>query len=371
VTVDSSMRRGVAVAVAAALAAAVVAPVANAETVKLANTGGTSTIALSKSAQKRNKKAKVRVTASQKATASSSVVKLPIKGGAVDPVTFDGSASHYGKLTFGRGSRKLGLTEIVISKGKTSTASATLRGQRVGILSLDTSAAKYVRSGVDGGTLSNVRAKLSAKLAKALNKALRTKAYKKGQLVGTLTVSGKLAQALVAGGQSQLALSPAMTSALQSQGVTVAPIPPATINGPTITFPVIGGSTINLPDVTINAPGASLINLQGGITLTKGDTTVTIAAPVFDLSGNTLNVTTSVVNNVNNTITTGPITLPLANVTGTFAPVFTGNGSGNSFEISNVTNTLSAQATAVLDHVGIHIPVDTDVAITSFVGDLF
>jgi hypothetical protein len=341
--VDRYAKKGRGLAAAAVLGAALAAvPVATAQgapSAQLAASGGKSTISLSKTASKRNKKAKVRVTASKGATASSTKVTLPISGGSVDPASFKGLVSHGGKVTLKRGRRMLGLTGLIVTVAQRSTIGATLRGQRAGVFSLDTRDAKYVRTGVDGGTLSNVRVKLSEKYAKALNKTLKTKAYKKGQLLGTMSVTGKLAQALVQQGAAQLALNPAALQALASQGVTVAPVPPATLSGNTLTIPVSVGA------ISIGQ-GATLLDLDGGLSLTKGNTSIAFDGLKIQANGNeaTLDVT-------------GPISLPLSNLTGTFAPVF---GNGNEFEISNISNTLTAQASAALEKVGIYAPADLD-----------
>jgi hypothetical protein len=341
--VDRYAIKGRGIAAAAVLGATLVAvPAAEAQSAQgaqLASSGGKSTISLSKTASKRNKKAKVRVTASKGATASATKVTLPISGGTVDPASFKGLVSHNGKVTLKRGRRALGLTGLVVTVAQRSTIGATLKGQRAGVFSLDTRDAKYVRTGVDGGTLSNVRVKLSEKYAKALNKALKTKAYKKGQLLGTMSVTGKLAQALVQQGAAQLALNPAALQALASQGVSLAPVPPATLSGNALTVPVSVGS------IAIGE-GASLINLAGGLTLTKGNTSI-----AFD--GLKINVE----DNLATLSVTGPFNLPLSNLTGTFAPVF---GNGNEFEIKNISNTLTAQASAALEKVGIYAPADFD-----------
>jgi hypothetical protein len=335
--------KGRGVAAAAVLGATlVVVPAAEAQSTQgaaLAASGGKSTITLSKSASKRNKKAKVRVTASKGASASSKAVTLPISGGTVDPASFKGLVSHKGKLTLKRGRRMLGLTGVIVTVGQRSTVGATLRGQRAGVFSLDTRDAKYVRNGVDGGTLSNVRVKLSEKYAKALNRILKTKAYKKGQLLGTMTVTGKLAQALVQQGAAQLALNPAALQSLASQGVSVTPAPPAALSGNTLTVPVSVGA------ISIGE-GATLLDLDGGLTLTKGSTSITLDGFEIEADGNTatLNVT-------------GPISLPFSNLSGSFAPVF---GNGNSFEIENISSTLTVQAAAALEKVGIHVPADLD-----------
>lgn len=351
--------RGRGIAAAAVLGATlVVAPAAEAQSTQgaqLASSGGKSTITLSKSASKRNKKAKVRVTASKGASATTKAVTLPITGGTVDPASFKGLVSHKGKVTLKRGRKALGLTGLIVTVAQRSTIGATLRGQRAGVFSLDTRDAKYVRTGVDGGTLSNVRVKLSAKYAKALNKALKTKAYKKGQLLGTMTVTGKLAQALVQQGAAQLALNPAALQALASQGVSVAPAPPATLSGNVLTVPVSLGSLAI-------GEGATLLDLDGGLTLTKGNTSIAFDGLKIEADGNsaTLNVT-------------GPISLPLSNLSGTFAPVFgNGNSAGNgnefTFEIKDVSNTLTAQASAALEKVGIYAPADLDLGDVDITG---
>jgi hypothetical protein len=328
--VDRYAIKGRGIAAAAVLGATLVAvPAAEAQSAQgaqLASSGGKSTISLSK-------------TASKGATASATKVTLPISGGTVDPASFKGLVSHNGKVTLKRGRRALGLTGLVVTVAQRSTIGATLKGQRAGVFSLDTRDAKYVRTGVDGGTLSNVRVKLSEKYAKALNKALKTKAYKKGQLLGTMSVTGKLAQALVQQGAAQLALNPAALQALASQGVSLAPVPPATLSGNALTVPVSVGS------IAIGE-GASLINLAGGLTLTKGNTSI-----AFD--GLKINVE----DNLATLSVTGPFNLPLSNLTGTFAPVF---GNGNEFEIKNISNTLTAQASAALEKVGIYAPADFD-----------
>lgn len=338
--------RGLAAAVVAgiALGASPAAVAQSQQGTQLASSGGKSTITLSSSSAKRNKKAKVRVTASRGASASASKVTLPISGGTVDPASFKGLVSHTGKVTLKRGRRMLGLTGLVVTVGERSTVGATLRGQRAGVFSLDTSNARYVRTGVDGGTLSNVRVKLSAKYARALNKTLRTKAYKKGQLFGTMTVTGRLAQAMVQQGVAGITLSSGLLNTLASQGVQVAAVPPATYTGGTLTIPVSFGS------IEIDG-GAPLLNLAGGLSLTKGDVEVKFDGLKIEANGNQAILSVG--------------DLPLSSLSGTFAPVF---GNGNEFEISDTNPTLTAQASAALERVGIYAPADLDLGDVRIIG---
>ena len=79
------------------------------------------------------------------------------------------------------------------------------------------------------------------------------------------------AQAELAGGDTILALDPGAGAALQSLGITAAPIDPASATGAGLLFPITGGK--------VNATTfAGSIRHSGGLRLSRGSTVVDLAS---------------------------------------------------------------------------------------------
>jgi hypothetical protein len=254
---------------AAALIAvlAVTAP-AQAATVKLA--GGSTTLKLDRGTAEALAALGVSVAPLRPARASGGGVRFPVSGGAIDPATGAGTIDHRGGLRLTAGDVRLRLLEPRISAGRVNRLSVRVGGRRIHAFSLSLRTADVTRRGL-ATRISGVRVLLSAKGAAALNRAFGVDAFRKGLRIGTATVDAQPAEIAFAGGSTSLALDPGTAAALASLGISVAPAAPALVNSDgSLGFPITGGK---VAAKTL----AGAITHSGGITLTKGATSVTAA----------------------------------------------------------------------------------------------
>jgi Htaa len=243
------MTRSVIAGAAAALLLAAAPAAAQADTT-LAS--GTTTLKLDAGVAKALKAAGVKVSGTT----------YKITGGRLDGAT--GTITHSGSLKLAAGSTKLSLGSFTVKLAKKSTLSGKVGKARVTLLTLDTSKAKIARSGLDY-RITGVRVALTSAAAKALNATFHTTLFKKGLELGSVAVHARPKTVELTGGATTLALDQGAANALQSLGITAAPI-----GGTALSFPVTGG---NVDAKTF----AGTITHSGGISLTKGSTTVALA----------------------------------------------------------------------------------------------
>jgi hypothetical protein len=301
---------------AGALAALVVAAPAGAASVKLA--GGSTTLKLDAGAAKALKGLGVAVTPIKPAKAGSKGVSFPITGGTIDPATAAGTITHSGGLQLRAGATRVRLTSFTIGVDKTPSLSVKAGKARLTAFTLSLANAKVTRAGL-GTNVSGVAVRLSAKGAAALNKAFGVRAFTRGLRIGTATVRAAPGQIAFTGGATSLALDPGTAQALTSLGVAATPAAPATANPDgSLAFPITGGK---VDAKTL----AGSITHSGGLTLTKGSTSVTVsdftietAAPKltallgttrFDLAALDLSAIKTTVSG--RTVTVGPVTAKL------------------------------------------------------------
>ncbi len=253
---------------------------ANAASVKLAGQG--TTLKLDRAAGKALKSLGVKVTPTGKAKAGASGVTFPITGGSIDPATAAGTITHTGGLRLSAGKVKVTLSDYNVTIGKQATLSSKVNGgARAKLLVPVIGKAKITRNGL-GTTVSNVSLHLSAAGAAALNKTFHVKAFKPKLKLGTLTIKATPAEVAFAGGQTDLAVDPGALSALTSLGITPGLAGDAKANADgTFGFPIAGGK---VDAKTL----AGSIPHTGGITLTKGSTTVALTDFLIDTRKATL-----------------------------------------------------------------------------------
>ena len=263
----STLTRILRLAAAGALVALAVAAPAGAATVKLA--GGSTTLRLDAGTAKALKGLGVSVTPITPAKAGSKGVSFPITGGGVNPATAAGTITHSGGLQLRAGGTRVRLTSFTIGVDGTPTISVKAGKARLHAFTVSLGKAKVSRAGL-GTNVSGVTVKLSAKGAGALNKAFGVKAFTRGLRVGTATVKSTPAQIAFTGGATSLALDPGTAQALTTLGITAAPAAPATANPDgSLAFAITGGK--------VDAKSlAGSITHSGGLTLSKGATTVTV-----------------------------------------------------------------------------------------------
>ena len=202
----------------------------------------------------------VRVDLLSPARSGRSGLTFPATGGAIDPRTLRGSVDHSGGIRLRAGGRRVDLTELRYTIGaKRSTLSAQVGSARLTILSLDLRRARVGSDGPLTKTASRIRASLTGGAARALNDAFDVRLFRGGLRLGTVRTEIELADAVLAGGATTLALDPGAAGALQSLNITPG------VAG--LAFPITRGK---VDAATL----AGSIEHAGGISLTRGDTRV-------------------------------------------------------------------------------------------------
>ena len=193
---------------------------------------------------------------------------FPVTGGALDPRTLRGSVDHSGGIRLRAGGTRVDLTNLRYTIGATrSTLSAQVGEARLTILSLDLRRAKVGSDGPLTKTASRIRASLTSGAARALNRAFDVRLFRGGLRLGTVRTEVELADAVLAGGATTLALDPGAANALQSLNITPGVVGRARAGASGLAFPITGGK---VDAGTL----AGSIGHAGGISLTRGDTRV-------------------------------------------------------------------------------------------------
>jgi hypothetical protein len=255
----------IALAVVAALAIAAPTAMAQQEvpdTVEVS--GGVTKLSLSAKAKKVLRAAGV----------SASGRRFAITGGEIDPA--DGNRAdidHRGKLTFRAGGSRIGFKLLNVELGATGRLFGTTAGQVVAIANL--TGGTVARQGLHSTDVNGLRATLTRPAARALNQALETGRFKKGMVLGRVSVDAQLEEALIdSAGDTDLQIAPQAAQKLQQAGVTASPIAPATCAGtgcptgsglPVFTFPIVGGT------MKLDQSEASVLH-DGGLLLTQSST---------------------------------------------------------------------------------------------------
>jgi hypothetical protein len=210
----------------------------------------------------------VRVDLLRPARSGRSGLTFPVTGGAIDPRTLRGSVDHSGGLRFRAGGRSVSLTNLRYTIGaRRSTLSAEVGGSRLTILSLSLRRARVGADGPLTKTASRIRASLTAGAARALNRAFRVRLFRGGLRLGTVRTEVELADAVLGGGATTLALDQGAASALQSLGITAGVVGNARAGASGLAFPITGGK------VDASTLAGSIPH-SGGISLTRDATRV-------------------------------------------------------------------------------------------------
>ena len=267
-------------ATAAALAAVALAP-SPAAAAPVAIGGGTTTLAIDDGAVDALDGLGISVAPVKPAKAGADGIAFPITGGALEGAR--GVLRHSGGLVLRKGQTKVALTDYVatLRKKQSRLTAKVNRKARLQAFTLDLSDAEIDSSGI-GPVVSGVGLELSRKGAKALNATFDTSAFARGLRIGVLTVAATPRFIRLVGGQTDLELDEGAAAALQSEGITLTPAEGTLVNGDgTLGFPITGGR--------VNAGTlAGRIGHDGGITLTEGDTSVSLTDFVIDTRKATL-----------------------------------------------------------------------------------
>lgn len=268
--------------VVAALAVAAPPAMAQGEDTVTLEKGGATKLSLNK--KTKGKLRKAGVTLSGKSFA--------ITGGTIDPVDADpADIDHAGRLTVRFNDEaaakarkahveKVTLKNLNILLGSNDALAAKIGGKTVTIAKL--SGGTVARQGVESTDVNGITAKLTRAGAKALNKALGTKAFKRGMKLGKLSIDAQLAEALIAAtGMSELQISLSAAQKLQSQGISASAISPATQHAgtgglPKFAFPISGGlAKTDLSEFSVFH--------TGGLLLKKGSTEIPLLEPGIEV----------------------------------------------------------------------------------------
>ena len=212
----------------------------------------------------------------RKAVKAPSSVKLPVSSGCLVPDTGVGTISTKKSFTLKSGSRKVKLSGISLAgnrlKGKVGKKTVTLANLSVSV--------KVTRAGLN--TNLSRSAKLAAAGRSAIDKALHTTALKKVKKLGTVSAKTTTNQAILKSGTTSLTPDPSFVAGMAAQGITIAPVAPATLTATGFAFPITGGKID-----TVAFTGT--ISSSGGLVASKGSKSITFSDFVADLGAKALN----------------------------------------------------------------------------------
>ncbi len=210
------------------------------------------------------------------ATAVRGGFRFPVSRGRIDGDTAVGVLNHRGGIVLSSGRTRVVLSNFRIITIGTPRIVGKINGSRAyaPLFNLDLSDASIRRVGL-GTVVRNVDVNLHPRGAAALRNAFGTRAFTGGLRMGAATVLAKPSSAVFTGGETRLAVADAALGALTSLGIAPGAATGATLDGATYAFPITGGS-VKLSNL------AGSITHSGGITLTKGATTVTLSDFTID-----------------------------------------------------------------------------------------
>jgi hypothetical protein len=268
------------------------------------------TLTLSVKAKRSLARKHVTVRALRPATRRKSSYALPATSGKWNFVKATGTLNLKGVLSVAIRKRSVKLNSVTFTRGAKGKGqlSVKLKGHKVNLFNI-TGKARVKRSATSE-TLSGMTAKLTKAGATKLNKALRGKAFTKGQSFGSFTVTvsnspltgpAAGAPAPVTGAASTGAgvqFVPAFRSLLDSAGLGAIPLLPGSNGLPaplgTTPIPGLDGTSVTLP-LNGSTAGASFANgvltgtipLSGGLQLDNGAISVSLTNPQLTLGTGT------------------------------------------------------------------------------------
>ena len=213
-----------------------------------------------------------------------------------------GTFSHSGGLTFSAGGTSVTATNFIVNPGS-STLTATVGGNAVQLLDLDGS---NVQITPEGSTtrIEGTIAELSSTGAQALNQTFGVTIFEQGIPLGTVRIAAQgtagpggvpSAEIVSLGGEStNVDLDAGTLGVLEENGVSVAPVGPATVSSSggttTASFPISQGYVSVYP--TSQAPFVrGTFSHVGGVTFSAGGTSLTATDFVVNPGNSTLTAT--------------------------------------------------------------------------------
>jgi len=239
--------------------------------------------------------------------ASTSTITFPITSGyaeihsdpSVKPGYIQGSISHEGSgFSLSAGSTKVELTDFVVDPGNSLLYGTVGGTPKVPLLFLDGANVKVSMEGSDV-VLQGTVAKLTDTAAGALNKAFNVTALKAGIPLGTVRLVAKGAATTydavadktarvsrLDGKATNVTLDAGTAKALQSLGVSVAPVGTAKFDTATstVSFPITGGFAAIHSDLGYK-PGyiaGTVLHEASGLRFSKGSKSIDVTDFVVD-----------------------------------------------------------------------------------------
>jgi hypothetical protein len=266
--VTITLRRALPLAAACALVAPPAAQAGEARATDARVAGGQTMLQVDRGVARVLNSTGVRVDLLSPATSGRSGLTFPATGGAIDPRTLRGSVDHTGGLRFRARGRSVVLSDLRYTIGaRRATLSAVAGGARLTVFHLGLRRARVGSDGPLTKTASRIRATLAPGAARALNRALRVRLFAGGLRVGTVRTEVELADAVISGGATTLALDQGAADALRSLDITPGVVGAARAGNDGLAFPITRGK---VDARTL----AGEIAHSGGISLTRGGTRV-------------------------------------------------------------------------------------------------
>ncbi len=213
-----------------------------------------------------------------------------------------GTFSHSGGLTFSAGGTSITATDFVVNPGS-STLTATVGGNGVQLLDLDGSNVKVTQ---DGATtrLEGTVAKLSSAAAQALNQTFGVSLFKQGIPLGVVRIAAEgtsgpggapTAEIQALGGTAtNVDLDAGTATVLKDNGVSVAPVAPATVSASggttTASFPISQGYVSVYPEDQRPFIRGTFSHV-GGLTFSAGGKSVTATDFIVNPGSSSLTAT--------------------------------------------------------------------------------
>jgi hypothetical protein len=248
--------------------------------------------------------------------------RFAITDGEIDPA--DGNRAdiaHQGRLVFRAGKRRVGFRQLSVELADKGALLGTSAGEVVTVANLT------------GGSV----ARQGRAAARTLNRVLRVSGFRRGMVLGTVSVDAQLTEALVdAAGDTDLQISPQAAQKLAAEGISAAPVAPAEVATgpgglPIFSFPIAGG-TVKLDQSAAN------VNHNGGLVLSKGSTQIPLSLPAVE---------------INTPPTPSVLTVDLGGTRAAAADLdltnMTRTGTANGLEVGGVVLKLTASAATVLN----------------------
>jgi len=202
---------------------------------------GATTITLTPAVTGALNRAHVKLGASGDASLRGRALRLPIDPASrLDPTSFQGVLLHDGGLSLRGPSGGVTLSALTLTRlGTSSPLTAKVGKHVVAIGTIKGGATNFKQPAA--ATLAGATVTLSKAGASAVNRAVGSHAMRAGTL-GSATITTDSKELPIAAGTAALTLDPAFLGQLQSNGIGLQAVAPATLTDGTVTLPISGGA---------------------------------------------------------------------------------------------------------------------------------